>query len=840
MQSYGNGELVRSQLPTAASLSPDPRLRAFDGPEGPGRGKTMSLAQVIGMLRQHALFIAGCMGAVILVVLVVTLFSRMTFRASGSLYLGELQEKGAVKSGLPEQMDLFGGEPGNVGTEIEILKSQDLLARAIRESGLNVTIAPAGWSPPRYLRWRLGHRDQAMVDRGLGEVVAVNASLGEAVGNDQRRFTVTFTDAKTFTVRQGKVLLGSGTLAKPFKAEGLQVTLLPGSAGGPRPGADYTMSVDALGPAIEEVTKRLTVSTPKPIASNDTIRIVTVEFTDRSPRRAATLVQTLMQAYLDRRQTWKSEEAIAAENFVITQVSNIKTSLDEAERKLAEYKKNSKVVVLGDDARGMIDQIGKYEQQRVAARLQVSTFERIQSALQRRDVPVEQLLVGEAEDRVLAGMSNDLAQARRELQQAQERFTEQAPAVLEQRAQIENQVRTIKSYMHGRYLRAQQQLQALDEMISQYEDKLKTVPQAESELTKLSRNADVLSKMYSFLLERQQQAAVTKASTVSRNHILDSAIMPYRESSPALGKRLLAALFGGLLLGSTLVFGRRLTSGIFQSESEVRHRLGGMIPMGTIPARRPARLGASATLSMGRSGAEAHTALSELGGTDARPAFLEAFRRLRTNIYYAAAGRDQRTILITSPAPGDGKTLCTLTLAAVLVADHKRVLLINGDLHRQGPDNNEGDGGPGLSDVLGHQADWKEVARTIETPHGTFDWIGSGPKPATPAELLSGPGFGALLTQCRSHYDYVLVDSPPFPLVSDALIMSTQADLVLSVLRLRNTPERAAEEHLRSISVASRQYGVIINDAEDMTFMPGYEEAYQAPKARWSLWSRFT
>jgi capsular exopolysaccharide synthesis family protein len=260
--------------------------------------------------------------------------------------------------------------------------------------------------------------------------------------------------------------------------------------------------------------------------------------------------------------------------------------------------------------------------------------------------------------------------------------------------------------------------------------------------------------------------------------------------------------------------------------------------MGTIPGRRPARLGASATLSTGRSGADAHTALGELRATDARPAFLEAFRRLRTNIYHAAAGRDQRTILITSPAPGDGKTLCTITLAAVLVADRKRVLLINGDLHRQGPD--ERDAGPGLSDVLAHQTDWKEVTQTVETPHGTFDWIPSGPKPATPAELLSGSGFGALLAQCQTHYDYVLVDSPPFPLVSDALIMSTQADLVLSVLRLRNTPERAAEEHLRSISAASRQYGVIINDAEGMTFMPGYEEAYQAPRARRTLWSRFT
>ena len=110
------------------------------------------------------------------------------------------------------------------------------------------------------------------------------------------------------------------------------------------------------------------MTVPKAAPAGDPVKVVSVDFLDPSPRAAARFVAALLQAYLDRRRTWKTEEATRAESFVTGQVGSIREELDKAERELADYKKSSNVVALGDNPGGWSIQIGKYEEQRVASR----------------------------------------------------------------------------------------------------------------------------------------------------------------------------------------------------------------------------------------------------------------------------------------------------------------------------------------------------------------------------------------------------------------------------------------------------------------------------------------
>ena len=155
-------------------------------------------------------------------------------------------------------------------------------------------------------------------------------------------------------------------------------------------------------------------------------------------------------------------------------------------------------------------------------------------------------------------------------------------------------------------------------MISQFEGKLKTVPAAEYDLARLTRNADVLAKMYSYLLERQQQAAVSKASTISRNRVLDAAQTPYREDSPALMLRLVLGALMGLLVGTIVVVLRWALSPNLQSDRQLAHLLGDLPMLAAIPRNvAPAREGSDAP----------DVAFVTSSG------FAEAFRHLRTNLY---------------------------------------------------------------------------------------------------------------------------------------------------------------------------------------------------------------
>jgi tyrosine-protein kinase Etk/Wzc len=351
-------------------------------------------------------------------------------------------------------------------------------------------------------------------------------------------------------------------------------------------------------------------------------------------------------------------------------------------------------------------------------------------------------------------------------------------------------------------------------MITQFEKKLRTVPGAEFDLAQLTRSAEVLSKMYSFLLERQQQAAVTKASTISRNRVLDAAVVPYREASPALGIRIIAGLLLGLLGSAGVVVVRRWRAPSFQSEGELARELPGLA----------GERSSAAVLALVPQTAAAHTGRISLRAllrpeTPADPAvafapssaFAEAFRHLRANLYLAGGRSPAQVLLISSPSPGDGKSVCARGLAAALAADGKHVVLLDADLRRH---TGNGDGNAavdrGLADVLANRVHWSDVVKSA-SGDTAFDTIPAGAPAPGAAELLSGPSFPALLAYLRKSYDFVVVDSPPFPLVVDALVVASHADCVLSVLRVGNSVREAAHGHLRRLGALGARHGVIVN-----------------------------
>jgi len=787
------------------------------------RRDRIDLHELWVLLRGNWRMVAAGAAGVLAAVAVGTLAARMEFRARGSLYLGELQTTTPVggQAGA-ERWDFAGGASGDVGTEIEILKSQDLINRAVFESGLNVTLAPAGWKPPRYWSWRLSGRDPNVIDGAEPHLLATRASLHDR-SISRRALSVRFVGATAYEIWDGGERWGRGTLGQVAALGGLTMTLVAGPAGAPAMGEVYSLRVRAPDEVADEAVKRVTVTVPKASPAGDPVKVVSVEFLDRSPRAAARFVAALLQGYLDRRQSWKTEEATRAESFVSGQVASIREELDQAERQLADYKTSSNVVALSDEAKGMVDQLGKYEEQRVTTRLQVASFGQIQELLKRPNAPIEQFLVGEGDDQVLAGLSNNLAQAQQELRRIEERFTPDAPAAREQKAQVDGQLRVVKSYVVGRYTRAQKQLDSINQMIAQFEKKLKTVPGAQLDLARLARRTEVLSKMYSFLLERQQQAGVTKASTISRNRILDDPAPPRREDSPAALIRLLAGALLGLLLGTTFVVARRLMAPTFESEAELRRALGGVPVLATVPA----------------------VELTANGGPPgpASP-FAEAFRHLRTNLYCADRSKAEQVVLVTSPSPGDGKTVCTFALAAALASDGRRVLVIGGDMRRSAtgmpglpPPRAAGALQPppmGLSNILRRRSHWTDVVRSLPSISGTVDLIPPGECPPSPAELLSSPQFRALLADVRPSYEMVLVDSPPFPLVADALIMAMNVDRVLTVMRPHNTHRRPAEEHLERLAATGVRHGVVLNGVDTMSaaWQRAYAQAYYGDAAQ--------
>jgi len=508
----------------------------------------------------------------------------------------------------------------------------------------------------------------------------------------------------------------------------------------------------------------------------------------------AAFLERLMTAYLAERQSWKAEDATAAERFVSDQLRKTRESLDEIQGRLADYRSHNRVVVMDNEAKAMIEQIGKYEEQRVAARLEVAALSDFQRSLKGENPPVTAFLLGQANDAVIERLANSLSEARQKLTDLGTRFNEAAPDVRAQKEQVDTQLEAIRSYVASRNDRAQENLSALNGIIKQFETKLSTVPGAEVGLAQLSRESDVYDRMYSFLLERQQQAAIIKASTLSKNRVLDAPELAVREDSPKLLFRLLSLPLG-LLAGMVVVLARSFMGGALQNETDARGVIGGLPVLASLP-RRAKRLPKLAT------------ELDTLAGDGS--SFAEAFRTLRAHLYRMSNISSGKVVLITSPAEGDGKTTCTLALAAALVADGKRVLVVDANLHKSNHSPVPNAPPFGLKDVAIGKCNWTDALTPVSSLTGQLWILGSGG--VGPTELLSTRNVIEFLNDARQRCDFVLLDAASFPLVSDVLVLSSFADVVLSVLRMRNTARQAASEHVAQLSSLGLAHAVVLND----------------------------
>ena len=160
----------------------------------------------------------------------------------------------------------------------------------------------------------------------------------------------------------------------------------------------------------------------------------------------------------------------------------------------------------------------------------------------------------------------------------------------------------------------------------------------------------------------------------------------------------------------------------------------------------------------------------------------EAFRQIRTNLLFSGPAEGRRTLLITSPAPEDGRTTVVLNLAASMAQAGKRVLIVDANFRQPAigamfPDAAEA----GLSSALVGQADWRDVVSPSGMPN--CDVITSGPLPPNPAELLGSDMMEQIIKEMSAEYDQVLFDGAPVMVVSDACILSTRVDGVVLVVR---------------------------------------------------------
>jgi len=190
----------------------------------------------------------------------------------------------------------------------------------------------------------------------------------------------------------------------------------------------------------------------------------------------------------------------------------------------------------------------------------------------------------------------------------------------------------------------------------------------------------------------------------------------------------------------------------------------------------------------------------------------EQYRSLRTRLGHAEGAGGLRTILITSPQKGEGKSVTAANLALTMAQElQRRVVLVEADLRKPSLHHLFGlPPGPGLSEYLTGAAELKDAMRFV--PEQNLTLLPAGTTPINPAELFGSTAMRRLLDHLRTRFERVILDTPPVLPLADVAILAPLVDGSLMVVRAGFTPKPAIENALRAFD-ASRLLGVVLNES---------------------------
>jgi capsular exopolysaccharide synthesis family protein len=274
--------------------------------------------------------------------------------------------------------------------------------------------------------------------------------------------------------------------------------------------------------------------------------------------------------------------------------------------------------------------------------------------------------------------------------------------------------------------------------------------------------------------------------------VVDPANLPANAVSPQPLRNLGLAVILGLLLGVGLAVLREVLDTTVKSPDDASGAAGAPV-MGSISFD---------------SSASKRPLISEM---DSHAPRVEAFRVLRTNLQFVDVDHDSKVFVVTSSLPGDGKTTTSTNLAITLAQAGERVLLVDGDLRRSKvAEAMNLEPAVGLTTVLVGRIDIEDAVQRTRVPN--LSVLTSGAIPPNPSELLQSHAMGEVLKQLRKRYDVVIMDAPPLLPVTDAALLTAQADGCLLVVRHGRTTRDQLRHAIERISaVEGRLLGVVLN-----------------------------
>ena len=547
--------------------------------------------------------------------------------------------------------------------------------------------------------------------------------------------------------------------------------------------------------------------TVRPVAGS---RLVDISYADPVPPRAQKIVTALADAFINSNQDKRFQANSYAKTFLEDQAAQLKLRLEESEKALLEFGQKEQIV-------SVTEKSNIAESNLASANVTLGTLaaERIKNYEQWKQVEDAKAinLPQFLSNGVIDGLRTKRNSLQTEYQEKLETFKPGYPAMVqignkiaEIDRQLASEVNTIKRALKAAYESSLSQETEMKKRIDILKAEVLDLQKRSIEYNILKREVDTNRALYDGLLQRYKEVDIAGGVGANNLFVVEKAALPRSPSSPKITRALMISLALGAVagLGAAYLL-ERLDDTVRTSED--LERVTGLTTLGLIPKSERGKA-------------------FEAELVDPRSHISEACRSLCTALQFATESGLPKTLLISSSAPGEGKSTIAIVIAKHFATMGLKVLLVDGDLRKPSLHVKLGlRNGTGLSNLLTGALSPPEVIQDAGFRNLAF--IASGPLPPNAADLLGGARMHSLLSVGVEIFDLIIIDSPPVMGLADAPLLSSVAAATMFVASAGEVRSGLIRNAIKRLQFARAcVIGTVITKFDAKRDRYGYEYGY--------------
>jgi tyrosine-protein kinase Etk/Wzc len=707
------------------------------------------------------------------------------YKVTATILIKDEKKGGLGGNDVLKELDMFSGSK-IVENEVEVLKSRNLLEKVTDNLNLGVSYAEEGT-----------FRDTELFDNSP---VRVNVNQLNKTAFENAAYIRLLDEQHFELLNESKTVLGKFMYTQSIKSPygSFRVFRNKDIPASPQ---EVKLTFTPLDKIVDNLREAISAEA---ISKNATV--LQLSYEHPVPAKGKAILSRLLEEYTFAALEDKNREASNTLRFIEERLKLVTGELTDVEQDVERYRNVAGITDLSVESSLFLEKVKENDIKLNDVDIQINVLEGVERYVNSNQPGAAAPATLMVNDPVLTQYIGTLSELELEKEKLMKTSGARAsnPYLNTVNTQIENTRQAIRDNLAAQKRSLTVQRTGLRSNNSRLESAIRTIPRKEREYVGIQRQQNIKESLYLTLLQKREETALSYASTVTDSRVVDSPNSTSEPISPKTKVILLGAILLGLVIPAGVIELSDMLTETVQSRKEIEDKTG---------------IAVFAEIALKDKKDKTNVIDSKNRGFLA-----EQFRTLRTNLQYLNTNGKEKgvTFLMTSSMSGEGKTFVSLNLASSLAALGKQVVILELDLRK--PKLSEYMGitkNNGITNYLTGKMNETDIVKS--TMIENLYLVSSGPVPPNPAELLAGDRVKDLIEVYQKSFDYVILDTPPIGLVSDALLLAPVIDTCFYLVRhevthrnqLNRLKELAQQKRFKSLNVIfngvnyknSKEYG---------------------------------